>query len=400
MHYRNSGVLTLILLLSVFFVAPFFDYFSVVTDSRLSLLSRGLLSFAVILLSIPIIFSRESNFKGLMLLYVPVISCIIWYMLDEYSSDVFFENFAFLVKSIVLFSFYLVFVRLDYSSSNMILTCAKFSLVVYMAAIIFGATFDIEYMRSYEDSERLGYKGIIIAQNEGSGLVLVSLLLSSMTFVDRSYKYIDLILFLLSSCAALLMGTKAAFFMPVIVLCFVYISRYGLYRSAVPMLFVLLCFFFLLILFKTFHGSADDLFDSVSGYFQYQYEYYAGGNLLTFLLSGRDYKLKFAFENMILVNPSYIIFGGFPMGQYSVEIDFIDLFFLLGAPLFVVYVIYLYKILVYSEGKLVLARFGLMSLLICFLVANTSGHFFTSALIAPYLGLFCARLRIGCMYER
>lgn len=388
--------LLLAILLIGFISNPIFDFLSIYLSSsdathvRVSLLTRGVFIAAIIvatfLLAVP---QKKSNAIMLMILSLPLVSVAIWCVLDFYSVMVLLETTAYLVKVISFFAFLMAFKFINKAQQKTAEKVIIITLFVYMLCVVFGALFSIEIFESYSTIERFGYKGIIIAQNEATGLVLAALLISGYKFVMGESNGYDKLLFSLTSIAAVMLGTKAGVALPILTLAAILIAQKG-YIAAVPKVLIAASFFVMVsVLVFVYIPSANEALTKSLSYFVFQYENYAKGNLFTLLLSGRDNKLEFAITEYLFQNPFYLILGGYPLGSYAVELDFVDIALLFGLPIFLIYLKGIYFAFS-NKSTARLNRFYFMSFVLVVLVSNTSGHVFTSALTLPYLAFFCS----------
>lgn len=376
----------LFLILVGFLINPLADLLSTVTSLRVSLFSRGAVVMLIIFSSIALSATSREKLMASTVLFFPLLPMLLWFVLGYYDSVTLVENYILLFKIVSFFSYIIILKHLASRQLDMVVIVVKLTLIVYMVFIVSGAFFDVAAFKSYGEGGRFGYKGIIIAQNEASGLVLVALFISGFNFVVKKSNIYDVALFVSSALAALLLGTKAAVLLPLMIMCIIAVSRYGFlkavpYMSAVVMVGVT-------VFLVSYRGALSDWYSNSLAYFAYQFDVYAKGDVMTFLLSGRNYKLSYVFNNFIYENPLYMIFGGFPMGSYSVEIDFFDLFLLMGGPVFIIYCFMFFRVFRNNHSKSI-TKYVVFALILVLAVANTGGHVLYSALILPYLAVFC-----------
>ena len=372
---------------------PLFDFISTYLShigaefSRATLITRGVFISSAITLSILIDPKRDPSKLIKFILLATILPMSAWFILGIYSSTAFFESLAFLIKAVSLFSFVSLFSVTTENNKLKIHTIITLTLYIYMLFIIAGALFGIEMFESYKTIERFGYKGIILAQNEASGLIFVALLIVGLKALTNTLKTIDKGLLIITSIASLLLGTKPGLIMPVAILAIIYISNKG-YIKALPKITTTTIYSLIIAITAYLYiPSISNAINSSLGYFMYQFENYANGSLFTLLLSGRDNKLEYAITNYILQNPAYIFTGGYPIGEYLVEIDFIDLSLMFGIPIFVIYLLGLYNIFKTTKNTK-LSRYYTLAFISILLLTNTAGHILTSALLIPYLAYF------------
>lgn len=388
---KKSQIILLMLMLGII-TGPVFDLISTYLSysgaefSRATLVTRGF--FIVLVIATALAVATKRHIASLLILFTPLFPMAIWYFLDLYSGKALFESIAFLTKILSLFALITLFSLLRDKQLNQINILIKASLAIYMLCIIAGAAFNIEMFESYKTIERSGYKGIITAQNEATGLVFISLLISGFRISTNQATNLDKALFAITAIASFLLGTKPGLILPIVVIAIIYIAENG-YIKSIPKIILATALFGALgfVIFSYIPAAKNALNMSLS-YFLFQLDHYANGNLVTLLLSGRDNKLDYAVEHYILQNPSYLLFGGYPVGGYVVEIDFIDLAMLFGLPIFAIYLRMVYLAFKGAETTQT-ARYYMLSFAGIILLANTAGHIFTSALVIPYIAYFC-----------
>ena len=324
------------------------------------------------------------------ILLLPLLSFLLWCALGYYGVEVLVENAIYLIKILSFFTFIIVFKKLKLSQFMRIEIIIKVTLIVYMLSVVLGGAFGIEAFESYNNVGRFGYKGVIIAQNEASGLVLASLLICGYNFSRGCADGYDKALFILATLGSLMLGTKAAAVLPFLVLSIIIVSRKGYIKALPYVLGSMVLFFVVLFLAVKYIPAVNSAVSDSLAYFIYQYEFYAKGNIVTLILSGRDNKFEFAVSNYIFENPLYLILGGYPAGLYSVEVDFIDLAFIFGGPLFSVYLFYFHKEF-FNKKSRASGVFYSLSFVLILLVSNTAGHILISALALPYIAFLCVK---------
>lgn len=384
-----------------FYLNPIADflglYFSSIGYSfaRLSLVSRGVLTGLIVLLSLHLVLKSKGGIGLFVVLIYSVFISAVWFSAGLYDAGALVETINIVVKIIIPFVFYymLLFVQSMPARAELIRRSVRISIFVYLLFVIVGAVFNILEFKSYGEI-RYGYKGVIAAQNEASAFVLISLLIFGLPIVQKQHKKTDIIGFALSSISAVLLGTKAGAVLPIIAVALIIVSRVGLYK-ATPYVAICTAAFLvissLLVSFSSFFGK---MFSTNMEYFKYQFEYHASGSLVTLFLSGRDMKISYIFDQIFGENPLYFVFGGYPVSVYSPEIDFIEIALITGLPIFVLY-FYMLKSIFFIKGGGVKSNYLFYSFLIVVFLANTGGHLLTSGLALPYLAYFCATSKIS-----
>ena len=395
---KNKNISIFLLLTIGFICNPLFDSISVILNSgaveasRISLITRGLFSALVFLSAIVLNFGKKNKIATLLICILPISSCIVWMTFGLYDSQTFLENTIYTIKAASFFSFLYVLNKLTEKEFSALELTIKTTLLIYLLCIVVGAFLDISAFRSYSLAERSGYKGIIIAQNEAAGLILAAALIPALRLVQRKSKNIDIIVFILAVISSFLLGAKASILGIVLSVAALCICRYGALRAIPAIILSLIVLFSTALLAYTFITEVNLAVQSSISYFEYQYDHYANGNIITLLLSGRDNKLDYVLNSVIPQNYFYILFGGYPMGDYSIEVDFPDLVLLMGFPIAVIYILQLIKAFTSARDKTI-NLYSYFCLGIILIIANTAGHIFVSALVLPYISFLCAQLR-------
>ncbi|WP_081798192.1 O-antigen ligase family protein [Pseudomonas sp. RL] len=388
----SSGKVLFYLLGFSFFVGPFFDFLSIYLEyvdaefSRVTLITRAF--FLALFFILLLLKWRISPGTCVWFLYFsPVMFSAVYFSLGSYGFIVFLENIVLIIKFLSFFLYLYILQAMDKRDFVSLKNFVYLSLFVYSLSIIIAASFDISFLRSYE-GDRFGYKGFVYAQNEASALLLFGLLISAVDIVTTQ-SLRSRILFLCCFVAAVLLGTKTGLIIPFFVMALIFLYKTGFAKAAIYSLLSLL--FFLAAGYALVSGTSffEDAFLSSYSYFKYQFDNYAEGSIITLLLSGRDYKVVEIFREYVLGNPFYLFFGGYPMGQYSAEIDFVDLILLFGAPLAALYFLKLLSAFRACSGPL--RVFYLISFCIVLFFSNTAGHFLYSALVLPYMAFYCVQ---------
>lgn len=379
-----------------FILNPTFDFIStLLTDSnsgfnRITLFSRGLFTLIASIFALALAFKKQKTLSILLLpVAVTLLSIFTWCLIGAYDINTAFETINVVFKALSFFFFCIAFKYIfkNSNSTNLIETIVKLSFIAYTTSIILGPLLGIESFKSYGEV-RFGYKGIILAQNEASALLLIGLLFFGYKVTLKRSDKIDIIGLLSAAIAAFLIGTKAAVIIPVAVFSIILIARSGFIKSAPFVLFIFVAFPAFIYALTLFSTAAQDVIDSTTQYLTYQLTHSANDNILTLLLSGRDDKLQYAWENIVDENPFYLIFGGYPIGLYSIELDLFDLAFLLGIPTLTIYLINL-KNAFLADKKGISRRYYILSFILVLAISNSAGHLLTSALALPYLAFFC-----------
>lgn len=373
---------------------PFADFISVYSRyTGIEAGERFSLIYRLFLITIAIYFFLKVNvsFKNsiIFLFLTSILSLTITFFYIDGS-----DLSRYLETSIMSFKFFVFFVIvscLKYFVDFSYLSFKKFyniisSLIfVYAISIILGAFFDIEMFKNYnnDDSQRWGVKGIIIAGNEASGFLTVALAWALLNLKMRASSILLAIVVL----ASLITGTKAAVLAFIFVISAYILSKYKGKSVLIMLLFLAISYFLLLLIYSNFL-VVRDTFDQTMNYFLWHYENSARGDLVNLALTGRDYKLSVVFDEIHHVSPWVYVFGGFPVGTYTVEMDFFDAIALYGffGALYYFYIWFsFWNISGHSEYKTFCLYFSFSFFLLGFL----AGHYFYSAMSAPFLAALC-----------
>jgi len=393
--FKLAGYFLFILLLAM----PVADFFTVVSREyghsafeRASLIYRALILVALtILCSVGITRRKVIVF---VLFFFGNVSLLLAYIGSGSDFGVFAESLLLLLKFFLFFLFYQGYLSLHTSGGlklDRFYKLADFLMIGYAAAIVAGAAFSIDSF-SYYESGRWGVKGIVVAGNEASALLIVSLA----WFLMKDKSIANMLSTALIMVAMIISGTKASMaglFM--LVLGFYWASGRLTSLYKIPLFIALVSIVFLWL----YHSSNAIQYAVAStwAYFEYQFYHHAQGSILSLLLSGRDLKLGQVYELIFYYSPWSLIIGGYPVAGYTVEMDFFDLIALLGI---VGSFIYIYSWLRCWASKQKATdsrrRFKFFFLGTFLLLAFLGGHMFYSAVAAPFLALLAFRFSYDC----
>jgi hypothetical protein len=347
--------------------------------NRLGIISRGLISLFIIMIILKSI--RVKKFNLLLI-------CIMLFLpLGTFSftniNDISVLKEGYIIFFKLSFVFILYFgLETNIKHTKYLFKIAKFidyTFLIYFVVILFGLLFNIDMFRTYSDGFRAGFKGIIVAQNEGSLFMLLGVMwyYTRMLSKDISYVY-----FLISIIATIAYGTKVTI-LGLIIILFVFIFyKYKTIKAIILSMQIFSIITISLFFLYTKFELIKNLFDLTIQYFLSKLDQY---DIFTVLLSGRNEKFITNF-NEALVNSPYVFFmGGFPITNYFVEIDILDMIFFCGIFSTFIYLLFYYKMffdnLKYSKYKI--NNFILFYFVL--LISSTGGHVFYSLLNAPIL---------------
>ncbi len=288
-----------------------------------------------------------------------------------------FESFVILNK--YLFFIVLSMVFLDREHDKSFKERIKQLLTYYMLfnslLIIVAFAFDIKLFASYDGNQnRFGYKGLIPAQNETTGVYFFGL-----AFLFRQYfrfNHGSGVILLICSFAALLIGTKGCW------ISLILISGYHLVKYRPKLSFGIILP--IASVFFIFYGIPFllYLYNNYLTYFIHFVEK-SGQPWYYIALSGRNIKSELAFakigEEWTMIN--YVL-GGTNLKLINTETDFIDGYFLLGIG-FIFYIIYYARMFLRTYDNDTIFLFFVYMIL-----AATGGHLIYSAIVPLFLLMY------------
>lgn len=376
---------------------PLADFFTIYARSiesstfeRASLMYRtAIVIFACIICSITAKKSKTHLLKFFILFQLIIWTYPILTQKIDISSTT--ESSLLLLKFYVIFLFFYSFssiLKYKLITNQQLSTITTVLIYTYSSAIIIGAVFGFSLMRYY-DTERWGVKGIIISGNEASGVLLVSLAWALLQLSRAKNK----LLLPIVTVAILLSGTKSSVIGMFLLLAGYYIARGGV-SSIIKMcvtataivIFSAFCYLYFPVVQEAVSNSL--------GYFEYQYYNFAGESWITLALSGRDMKLATVYSQIINNYPIAFIIGGFPIGNYSTEMDFFDLLALTGIFGLAIYTYQWLKLWktqsVPNKFEMKFRRVFILSFIV---LGFLGGHMFYSAVTAPLLAALAISFR-------
>ena len=368
---------------------PLGDFLSLVSGLRLSVLFRGLLTLIVLCLLFS--YRRVIRFHPVLVLGSLVGSLIflvsIFYAENHITSFDFIELLNFLIKIIMPLLFWLVLTRLADTPVKIkgLYKYLFFTLMLYVVAIPISAALGFDFFRTYgAESGRFGFKGIISAANETSGVLYAAMGGVCVLYLKNQMKhYVLAFIFILI--AALLLGTKGG-------IIGVFILFFGLLYAKKGMLFSLSLGGLSLVVISSllfviyFNSEAVQATVALStSYFQYQLDNGANGSIINLLLSGRLSKLDAVLIDVEKMSYLPIFFGGVNVLSTFVEMDFFDILFLFGLPLtfFIFYFWFNIFVLKTKTNKKV-HKFMVVFFAGWFFLSFLAGHFIYSATASLY----------------
>lgn len=248
------------------------------------------------------------------------------------------------------------------------------SLVVFLI-IIFGTLFPHPFFKTY-NKIRFGFSGILYPQSYASYFLICSI---SILYIYRQrVQKINTIFIIIGILASLLLGTKSAYLFSSSFLVFLFFKN-RIYLKKQFFIGAPLFLIFIGIFYKQIKDFLILKFETLI-------ELYTKNDLITFILSYRNYNLEkavtFIKSQWNIVN---YLFGGINRKTYLVEMGFVDLFLsfgILGTLLFIyLYTEYFFKKLARSSDIIFL-------LSVIFIVVFIGGNFFGKLSISYLITLF------------
>lgn len=364
----------IVIFVVVIFLADVANAFSLFGNiERLTLLVRAAALGFVFLY----IFLSKSKYVDdiVLLILISVLFALTNIQTIEYGIGVYIDSLIFGFKFLALIIYSLFFSTLSRSDSKFlckILMCIGFSYCVF---IVIGAVFEIVELKNYGTSGRYGYKGVIEAGNEALAVVFT---VAFLFVYDFFYKrtILSFLAMAIALCALMLTGTKS------VLIVFIFLTLFVYTKLSLTMFFGLFTLIFIILTVFVIREGYFNEMPATLEYFKYQYENVARGDLVTLISSGRDYKLKVAYEYFISDNPVLILIGGFPTGLYQIELDFVDMYFSFGLiPFLMLFYLYCKHIFILTgEGKDY--RYFASCL---FLIAFFAGHVISSGAASVFI---------------
>lgn len=393
---KKSLMICFIIVFTCLLLSPLFDFLSVYGRyvgigylERSSLVLRAVLFVSVLFVIISTYNLSVKSFIRLFIIILPFTSlCINSLILGLGTTGDFLETIIIIIKlqSFFIFYYFFCFLLKSERSRQVAFFICDVIFVIYFLAIIIGALFNIEMLHNYKETERFGVKGIIIAGNEASSFLLVGLMWFLLRFDKQKFK-----IYFLALCifAIIMSGTKASILGLFLIIFLYYIYRVGIVYGIVSFSFISGLFISTVCILYKYNNDIQTVANLTYSYFEYQYIENFNESIISVLLSGRDYKLLEVWNGFIINYPQTILTGGYLVSSYSVEMDIFDMLFLLGFPCLLIY--YFFWLLCFLKGQsripVRLRVFEVGFILVWISLANLGGHFFYSAITAPFAGM-------------
>ncbi|MCX5544996.1 O-antigen ligase family protein [Paraburkholderia sp. CNPSo 3076] len=386
-----------LILLAGIALSPLSDFLSVYAlkgqvggdmGARYSLFVRGAMVAGLIAM---MLFSgrvRLSNWRICLLALVVVTMSCASLAFDEMAGGEFVEEVIVIAKVFSLFVYVAAFSELTDAQLEKVEALMRVTLLVYALAILAGAVFSIDIFRSYRGGTqiRAGYKGIIYAQNEASGLLLSGLALAYLHVVRNGWSARRIGLIVALFVAAFLLGTKGALVTGFGVVAAYSYARYGVIKASVRLVVVVAMMSVIAVAVYFIVPSVHQAVDLSIQYFSYQSDHAGGGKIATVLMSGRDIKFSNVWDELASRDFLPLLTGGYPIVRYLIEMDGPDLTLIMGIPVFCLYLRDIFRLYA-QHGDGHISHYGSYFLLLLMMIACSAGHVLTSAIVAPYLAV-------------
>jgi hypothetical protein len=221
------------------------------------------------------------------------------------------------------------FIFLKYNYTHKLKSVLEIVFTIHSIIILLSAIFDIEFLKTYPNSQRFGFTSFFNSQNEFSYVMMAGVVFFTASVSKSSYlSFLKLFLFI---SASLLVGTKAIilFILLFYIFLFIKFSKPKIYITIFSlMLIVILIYSNNIILFLKTH-------------YRTLYDLYINEGLVSFISSKRSiyFYEKFSFQNDELDFINYL-FGGYNL-KYVYEMSFFDLLGFFGLFGFTVFILIL-----------------------------------------------------------
>lgn len=364
---------------------------------RISLIVRAGFFFVSIFLGLLLRTEKKDSF-GFILggFVISAASLTIGYLLDPWFefSD-YLGTFLMMIKYVSVFFVYLLIRELARVKGNidMVAKISDFVIMIYALFVFVGLASGNEMFRTYDDF-RPGYKGIIFAQNETTGFMLLAIawfyLRAFLGF--RSWIWLAIV-----SLAAMLVGTKGLLVGVPLMILALSIAFFGA-RKAIAITAVIGG----VTAYAGWYAYSNvDMFtlsvDKFLGAMSWHYHNTSNESLFSLLVSGRDSKIDILWERIINTAPWFMMFGGTPIGGYNTESDPVDIVAAFGFPFSVLF-LYGYARVLFNDITSQPAwhrRFVIAFSLIWFGIALTGGHLLGSGICGPYVAILLCYCKFG-----
>ena len=366
LNRHKESIVIILLLLSNFYTK--FAYYNIHYNTEATFFpSTWIKAFILVAVVLTFIFLKDKQKITYFILAIFGVFLIEFLLHKGYEKDVsigsrlyYFAKYAFLFFLIPVVN--AISVKKLNSIINILIKFALINLVF----IVIGFIFDINIFKSYPNTVRFGYNGLLPIQGAGSFFYIFILSVIYYRYYKEytsglkvsKYTYLQLGFILLGST---LVGTKA------ILLFALFLFLIDVYFRLGKKILVISGIVISSILFFVF---LDPIIFAMLRFFNLHESLYLDNSIWTFLTSKRDMLLEQAVqyitENWDIAN--YIL-GGIDFKQIRVEFEVVDLFLFFGLGGIIIY-IFLFKKILYSKSLMVYNALLTSVLLISFLSGN------------------------------
>lgn len=393
---QSSNLIRLLfyVMLVVILSLPIFDISSTMLALRVSVLPRFMLLFLFVFLII--FLYRKVSLIHVVYSYLVAFNFVLFVFIYGYTTSWNLNHELFAVATKFLFPILMFYALNQYFKVypndfrkyyNINVTLCYVYLLFIPISMLLGYS---EFKTYSEVSGRFGYKGIVSAGNEATGLIFFIAAFFGYRYLRSKSKF-DLIIVCITLLISPILGTKGG------VLGVLFIVLALVFSRMKPINFFLSIILLagLIVGFSLFLYSTLDLVriavDGNVSYFQYQLERGANGSILSLLLSGRDQKLEYIISQMDGFLIIFLFSGGWDVTHYFVESDLLDTMLVFG--FFGTFYIYLFwfKLFVLKNLPSCEIKFVGIVMLGLFVISSTAGHILYSAassIFAVFIGLY------------
>ncbi len=363
-HHKESIVIILLLLSNFYTKFIYYQQYNTVLTFFPSTWIKGFILFAVILSFILLKDKQKMTYYILLISSVFLIEFLIH---KGYENSVSIgSRIYYFAKYVFLFFLIPVVNAISVKKLNSIINILIGFALLNIIFIVLGFLFDINIFKSYPNTIRYGYNGLLPIQGAGSFFYIFTLSVVYYRYYVEykseqkvsAYTYLQLGAMLIGS---ILVGTKA------IILFMLLLAFIDVYFRLGKRILVISSMIISGILFFVF---LDPIIFAMLRFFNLHESLYLDNSLWTFLTSKRDILLeqaiKYINENWDIVN---YIFGGIDFGQIRVEFEIVDLFLFFGIAGIIIYTLF-FKKMFYAKNHIVYNVLLSVAILISFLSGN------------------------------
>jgi len=296
------------------------------------------------------------------------------------------EDFVFLFRIVLLFTYCIILFQVKDSPSFQVLTrIVRAILIVECITILIAWALKIDLFRAYQ--WRDGYKGWFVHVNDESFILASGLLYAVIEWLRTKNRW-----FLgLMICGLLIMGlgSRTALLSLLAVPSVIITARIFFSKGSTRVKYLLIS----LGLFASIASSVFVFWDTiVNTFFKQAAEMYvkSGGNILSAVLTGRDNHIIAQFQEQR--DWTNLLFGSFipieRLPSQMIESDFFDYLFRFGIIGLLACWFILYRITKASNPKDLISPNSFSYLLLIFLIGSTTGHVLVSSENSPWIAFF------------